>query len=82
MQKGSITVISGRANESISDSKSSFLGRSVLCAAILVGSLLTLPAQTSEVRAYRDAALNRDGNAERGKELFFDELRTGCAKCH
>jgi putative heme-binding domain-containing protein len=49
---------------------------------MLVGSLVTLSAQTAELRAYRDSAVNRDGDADRGKELFFDEVRTGCAKCH
>jgi putative heme-binding domain-containing protein len=44
--------------------------------------VLQLSAQTAELRAYRDTALNRDGSVERGKELFFDEARTGCAKCH
>lgn len=38
--------------------------------------------QASSVKAYRDFALNRDGDAARGKELFFNEGKTACSKCH
>lgn len=33
-------------------------------------------------RAYVDFAMRDDGNAARGKQLFADEQRTACAKCH
>ena len=33
-------------------------------------------------QAYRDYALRRDGNAARGKELFFAQQKTACALCH
>jgi putative heme-binding domain-containing protein len=32
--------------------------------------------------AYRDFAMGHDGNATHGRELFNDEQRLGCAKCH
>lgn len=46
------------------------------------------PARTSpsdparELRAYRDAAMGRDGDALRGRALFDDEKRLGCSLCH
>jgi putative heme-binding domain-containing protein len=35
-----------------------------------------------QVREYRDFAMGHDGNAMRGRELFNDEQRLACAKCH
>ena len=46
------------------------------------------PAQASsadparQLREYRDFAMGHDGNAARGQELFNDEQRTACVKCH
>src|SRR6185436_7530623 len=46
------------------------------------------PAQNSptdparQIREYRDFAMGRDGNAARGQELFNNEQRLACAKCH
>ncbi len=46
------------------------------------------PAQNSatdparQLREYRDFAMGRDGNAERGRELFNNDQRLACAKCH
>lgn len=46
------------------------------------------PAQSSpsdparQIREYRDFAMGRDGNAARGRELFNDENRAACVKCH
>jgi len=34
------------------------------------------------LREYRDFAMGHDGNAERGRALFNNEIRAGCAKCH
>src|SRR5919197_35892 len=34
------------------------------------------------LREYRETALNHDGNLIRGKELFSDEQRVACVKCH
>ena len=39
-------------------------------------------AQIGGVKKYRDFAMGRDGDAVRGRELFFSETKTGCAKCH
>ena len=36
----------------------------------------------SSPSAYRDYALKRDGDAARGRELFFAPDRLGCANCH
>jgi putative heme-binding domain-containing protein len=51
--------------------------------ALLIPALI-LPAfgQAPDLRGYRDVAMNRDGDLERGRQLFFDEARTGCSKCH
>jgi putative heme-binding domain-containing protein len=35
-----------------------------------------------QLREYRDFAMGRDGNTARGRELFNNEQRTGCVKCH
>jgi putative heme-binding domain-containing protein len=46
------------------------------------------PAQSAEAdaarqrREYRDYAMGHDGNVARGRELFLDEQRAACAKCH
>ncbi|WP_414662101.1 PQQ-dependent sugar dehydrogenase [Horticoccus sp. 23ND18S-11] len=53
-------------------------------AAAAAGSLIAFaqqPAPAPALKAYRDFALRRDGNAARGREIFFSE-RTACAQCH
>ena len=35
-----------------------------------------------ELREYRDFAMGRDGNPARGRELFNNEERAACVKCH
>lgn len=41
------------------------------------------PADPSrQMREYRDYAMNRDGDRDRGKQLFEDEQRAACVKCH
>ena len=35
-----------------------------------------------QLREYRDFALGHDGSATRGRELFNNEQRAACAKCH
>ena len=37
---------------------------------------------STSVEAYREFALQRDGDASRGRELFMGEQRLACAKCH
>jgi putative heme-binding domain-containing protein len=37
---------------------------------------------TRQLREYRDFAMGRDGNATRGRELFNNEQRVACVKCH
>jgi putative heme-binding domain-containing protein len=34
------------------------------------------------IRNYRDFAMNHDGDWRRGKELFFADQSTACARCH
>src|ERR1041385_1367202 len=47
-----------------------------------------LPAQNPpadpgrQLREYRDFAMGHDGNAAHGRELFNNEQRIGCIKCH
>lgn len=38
--------------------------------------------QSDPLKPYRDVAMGREGNAKRGKEIFNDETRAACAKCH
>ncbi len=33
-------------------------------------------------RAYEDAAMRRDGSVSRGRDIFGDEQKTACVKCH
>jgi putative heme-binding domain-containing protein len=40
------------------------------------------PDSARELREYREFALGHDGNATHGRELFNDEQRLGCTKCH
>lgn len=35
-----------------------------------------------QLREYRDFAMGHDGHADRGRALFNDQQRAGCAKCH
>jgi putative heme-binding domain-containing protein len=35
-----------------------------------------------QLREYRDFAMGHDGSAARGRDLFNNEQRVGCAKCH
>ncbi|MCA9436058.1 MAG: HEAT repeat domain-containing protein [Candidatus Omnitrophica bacterium] len=35
-----------------------------------------------DIEAYRDFALNNDGNPKHGEELFMDQNGIGCVKCH
>jgi len=35
-----------------------------------------------QLREYRDFAMGHDGNAARGSQLFADEQRAACVKCH
>jgi putative heme-binding domain-containing protein len=51
-------------------------------AIILWSVLFPLFAQVSPLKAYRDFALNRDGDPVRGQSLFFDQARTACGQCH
>lgn len=42
----------------------------------------TPPDPAPQLREYRDFAMNHEGDAARGRELFHNEQRAGCAKCH
>src|SRR3954447_2350531 len=41
-----------------------------------------LHAASPPLREYRDFAMGHDGNADRGKRIFFAEQEAACAKCH
>lgn len=41
-----------------------------------------MQAQAPSLRAYRDFAVKREGDAERGKAIFFETGKAGCAQCH
>ncbi|HKS37473.1 MAG TPA: PQQ-dependent sugar dehydrogenase, partial [Verrucomicrobiae bacterium] len=62
---------------------------SLFATTVLLGQNLSSQATESRptaspgsLREYRDFAMNHDGNALRGKELFFSEQRAACSKCH
>ena len=38
--------------------------------------------RAADLREYRERATNADGDLSRGKELFFDENKCACARCH
>jgi putative heme-binding domain-containing protein len=40
------------------------------------------PDSARQLLEYREFAMNHDGNATRGRNLFNDEPRLGCTKCH
>ncbi|MFO1458351.1 MAG: PQQ-dependent sugar dehydrogenase [Verrucomicrobiota bacterium] len=42
----------------------------------------TAPDPAQRRRMYRDAAFGREGNPERGRQLFQDERKAACVKCH
>ena len=42
----------------------------------------TAPDPARQLREYRDFAMGHDGNAARGRELFNNEQRLACTKCH
>src|SRR5688572_14109797 len=52
--------------------------RSIILAAVILPGFGQVPS----VKPYRDVAMNRDGDPVRGRELFFNESRGACAKCH
>jgi hypothetical protein len=59
----------------------------LLCALLVAWSSrgLFAAADTSPsgpLREFRDFAMSRDGNASRGRELFLDDQRLACARCH
>jgi len=41
-----------------------------------------LPESVRQLREYGDFAMGHDGNPARGRELFHNEQRAGCVKCH
>ena len=40
------------------------------------------PGPARQIREYREFAMGHDGNASSGRELFLNEKRVACAKCH
>lgn len=40
------------------------------------------PDPARQLREYRDFAMGREGNPARGRELFHNEARVACSKCH
>jgi putative heme-binding domain-containing protein len=39
-------------------------------------------AQSPSIKEYRDFAMGRDGDASRGKGIFLNDTKAGCARCH
>src|SRR5688572_15111904 len=49
---------------------------------ILVLFCFCTSAQVPAINPYRDLAMNRDGDPVWGRDLFFNESKGACAKCH
>ena len=49
---------------------------------LLCGLMLPIFGQVPDLKGYREVALNRDGDVVHGKDLFFNEAKGACAKCH
>jgi putative heme-binding domain-containing protein len=60
--------------------------RSLPAAAVIVALALTGAGQNTTPppakRAYVDFAMRHDGDASRGQQLFLNEQKAACAKCH
>ena len=61
--------------------------RSVSVSVFLVTLVLTCTGQNGsprppDQRAYVDFAMRNDGDASRGRQLFANEQKTACTKCH
>ncbi len=52
----------------------------VLC--FLIGVRAVAQNPPANLREYRDRPMSRDGDIRHGKELFFDDNKCGCARCH
>ena len=48
------------------------------CSLVIVAMAQRMP----DLREYRERAANQEGDTGRGKELFFDENKCCCARCH
>ncbi len=49
---------------------------------LAAGAQAQTTGQTTSPEGYRRHALTRDGDAQRGKVLFMEDQRLGCANCH
>ena len=50
-----------------------------------LGAAATAPPAADparQIREYRDFAMNHDGDAARGRDVFNDQSRAGCVSCH
>src|ERR1043166_3810967 len=65
-------------------SRSSPFDRRVLIIAMLLAAVVSQPAQSlpSSQRAYVDFAMRNDGDVSRGQQLFVNEEKVACSKCH
>lgn len=55
------------------------------CVASIISIVGAEPAAQSSarpLREYRDSAMGHDGNAARGRELFNNEQKAACVRCH
>src|SRR5688572_13160031 len=59
------------------------LSRVVFCGVYAALSWSALAADRRPPdRAYQDFAMGRDGDVSRGRQLFADEQKAACIKCH
>ena len=65
--------------------KAVLVATSLVSLAFAIRAADPAPAQADparQLRAYRDFAMGREGNPERGRQRFQDEARAACVKCH
>jgi putative heme-binding domain-containing protein len=50
--------------------------------ALLLAVAAQVFGQTPQIKDYRDFAMSHDGDASHGKEIFLNEAKAACVKCH
>src|SRR5882724_7535058 len=60
------------------------LSAAFACSVSIVDSYAQNPPTdpARQLHDYREFAMGHEGNTERGRALFNNQQRTGCAKCH
>src|SRR5882672_6150077 len=54
----------------------------LILATLCFGAQMAALAAAPELREYRDFAMGHEGDARRGREIFFSENSAACVRCH